>query len=93
MSKKYTQPSTSVVPGGMILDEMREAEEQAKELFNECGFQYKEKAKQNVSKLKVKGRFNTNHMLIDNPSESNSDFTKFDEWMNNLVDKNGTTEY
>ena len=23
------------------------------ELFNECGFQYKEKAKQNVSKLKV----------------------------------------
>ena len=41
MSKKYTQPSTSVVPGGMILDEMREAEEQAKELFNECGFNIK----------------------------------------------------
>ena len=30
MSKKYTQPSTSVVPGGMILDEMRDAEEQVK---------------------------------------------------------------
>ena len=29
-----------------------EENEQAKELFNECGFQYKEKAKQNVSKLK-----------------------------------------
>ena len=28
-----------------------EENEQAKELFNECGFQYKEKAKQNVSKL------------------------------------------
>ena len=30
-----------------------EENEQAKELFNECGFQYKKKAKQNVSKLKV----------------------------------------
>ena len=28
-----------------------EENEQAKELFNECGFQYKEKAKENVSKL------------------------------------------
>ena len=32
---------------------MNSKELQAKELFNECGFQYKEKAKQNVSKLKV----------------------------------------
>ena len=77
MSKKYTQPSTSVVPGGMILDEMREAEEQAKELFNECGFQYKEKAKQNVSKLKV----------------SEYDKESFDEWMSDLIKRNGTTEY
>ena len=77
MSKKYTQPSTSVVPGGMILDEMREAEEQAKELFNECGFQYKEKAKQNVSKLKV----------------SEYDKESFDKWMNDLIKRNGTTEY
>ena len=63
------------------------------ELWKECGFQYKEKAKQNVSKLK--GKFNTNHMLIDNPSESvsNSDFTEFDEWMNNLIKRNGITEY
>ena len=69
-----------------------EENEQAKELFNECGFQYKEKAKQNVSKLKVK--FNTNHMLIDNPSKSgNGDFTEFDEWMNDLIKRNGTTEY
>jgi len=46
------------------------------ELFNECGFQYKEKAKQNVSKLKV------------------SDYAKkeFDEWMNDLIKKNGVTE-
>ena len=62
-------------------------------LFHECGFQYKEKAKQNVSKLKVK--FNTNHMLIDNPSKSvsNSDFTEFDEWMSDLIKRNGTTKY
>ena len=45
------------------------------ELFNECGFQYKKKAKENVSKLKV------------------NDFTEFDEWMNNLIKKNGTTKY
>jgi len=47
------------------------------ELFNECGFQYKEKAKQNVSKLKV--------------SEYNKE--SFDEWMNALIKKNGTTKY
>ena len=47
------------------------------ELFNECGFQYKEKAKQNVSKLKV------------------LDYAKkeFDEWMNDLIKRNGTTKY
>ena len=63
------------------------------ELWKEGGFQYKKKAKQNVNKLKVK--FNTNHMLIDNPSKSvsNSDSTEFDEWMNNLIKRNGTTEY
>ena len=44
-------------------------------LFNECGFQYKEKAKENISKLKV------------------NDFTEFDEWMNDLIKRNGTTEY
>ena len=60
-------------------------------LFNECGFQYKEKAKENVSKLKVN---DNSFMLIDNPSESgNGDFTEFDEWMNDLIKKNGTTEY
>ena len=50
---------------------------QSKGLFNECGFQYKEKAKQNVSKLKV------------------SDYAKkeFDEWMNDLIKRNGITEY
>ena len=47
------------------------------ELWKECGFQYKEKAKQNVSKLKV--------------SEYNKE--SFDEWMNALIKKNGTTKY
>ena len=63
------------------------------ELWKECGFQYKKKAKQNVSKLKVK--FNTNHMLINNPSESvsNGDFTEFDKWLNELGKKNGYTNY
>ena len=45
------------------------------ELFHECGFQYKEKAKQNVSKLKI------------------NKFKEFDKWMNDLIKKNGTTEY
>ena len=47
------------------------------ELFNECGFQYKEKAKQDVSKL----------LVSDYPKE------EFDEWMNALIKKNGTTKY
>ena len=64
-------------PGAMVLDEMIEAEEQAEELFNECGFQYKEKAKQNVSKLKV----------------SEYDKESFDKWMNDLIKRNGTTKY
>ena len=34
-------------PGAMILDEMKEAEE----LFNECGFQRKEKAKKEMDKF------------------------------------------
>jgi len=37
-------------PGAMILDEMKEAEE----LFNECGFQRKEKAKQEMDKFLTK---------------------------------------
>jgi len=47
------------------------------ELFNECGFQYKEKAKQNVSKLKV----------------SEYDKESFDKWMSDLIKRNGTTKY
>ena len=46
------------------------------ELFNECGFQYKKKAKQNVSKLKV----------------SDYAKKEFDKWMNDLIKKNGVTE-
>jgi hypothetical protein len=30
-------------------------------------------------------------MLIDNSNEVINE--EFDEWMNNLIDKNGTTEY
>ena len=58
------------------------------ELFNKCGFQYKEKAKENVSKLKVN---DNSYMLIDNSNKVINE--EFDEWMNNLIDKNGTTEY
>ena len=34
-------------------------------------------------------------MLNDNSNKlvSNYDFTEFDEWMNDLVKRNGTTEY
>ena len=41
-------------PGAMVLDEMIEAEEQAKELFNECGFQYKKEAYKRVDELLTK---------------------------------------
>ena len=47
------------------------------ELFNECGFQYKKKAKQNCSNL----------LLSEYDKES------FDEWMGDLIKKNGTTKY
>ena len=47
------------------------------EMWKECGFQYKKKAKQNVSKLKV----------------SEYDKESFDKWMNDLIKRNGTTEY
>ena len=60
--------------------------------------QYKQEKELQVKiakEFKLPVKFNTNHMLIDNPSESvsNSDFTEFDEWMNNLIKRNGTTEY
>ena len=43
---------------------------------------------------KAKVKFNTNHMLIDNPSKSwNGDFTEFDEWFTKLGKKNGYTKY
>ena len=48
--KKYQQ-CPAEKPGAMVLDEMIEAEEQAEELFNECGFQYKEKSKQEMDKF------------------------------------------
>ena len=54
------------------------------ELFNECGFQYKEKAKENVSKLKVSD--NSSKLLTEYDKES------FDEWMNDLIKRNGTTK-
>ena len=60
-------------------------------LFNECGFQYKEKAKENVSKLKVN---DNSFMLIDNSNKSDSECdSELDEWMNDLIKRNGTTEY
>ena len=58
-------------------------QEQSKELFNECGFQYKEKAKQEVNKL-----LNNSTKLV-----SEYDEESFDKWMESLVAKNGTTNY
>ena len=49
-------------------------------LFNECGFQYKEKAKQNVS--------DNSHKLV-----TEYDKESFDRWMSDLIKRNGTTEY
>ena len=49
---------------------------------------------------KQKKKFNTNFMLVnkvpsDNSSKLVSDYDKkeFDEWMSNLIKRNGTTEY
>ena len=55
------------------------------QLFNENGFQYKKKAKENVSKLKVSD--NSSKLLTEYDKES------FDEWMSDLIKKNGTTKY
>jgi len=54
--------------------------QQAKQLFEECGFQYKAKAKQEMS--------NNSTKLV-----SEYDKVSFDKWMNELVKKNGTTKY
>ena len=57
--------------------------EQAKQLFEECGFQYKAKAKQEVNKL-----LNNSTKLV-----SKYDNKSFDKWMESLIAKNGTTNY
>ena len=64
--------------------DLMEENKQSKELFNEGGFQYKEKAK-----------FKTNHMLIDNSNKLVLDYDKkeFDELMDDLGKKNGYTLY
>ena len=49
-------------------------------LFNECGFQYKEKAKQNIS--------DNSHKLV-----TEYDKESFDRWMSDLIKRNGTTKY
>ena len=57
--------------------------DQAKQLFEECGFQYKAKAKQEVNKL-----LNNSTKLV-----SKYDNKSFDKWMESLIAKNGTTNY
>ena len=57
--------------------------QQAKQLFEECGFQYKAKAKQEVNKL-----LNNSTKLV-----SEYDKISFDKWMESLIAKNGTTNY
>ena len=54
--------------------------QQAKQLFEECGFQYKEKAKLEMS--------NNSTKLV-----SEYDKKSFDEWMKSLIVSNGTTKY
>jgi len=57
--------------------------DQAKQLFEECGFQYKAKAKLEVDKL-----LNNSTKLV-----SEYDKISFDKWMGSLIAKNGTTNY
>jgi len=56
--------------------------QQAKQLFEECGFQRKAKAKQEVAPI-IK-------QIFDKSTKSK---VSFDEWMKDLVDKNGVTKY
>jgi hypothetical protein len=58
--------------------------QQAKQLFEECGFQRKAKAKQEVAPI-IKQIF---RKLV-----TDYDKVSFDEWMKDLVDKNGVTKY
>ena len=57
-------------------------------------FGLEEILKENSTKNQTKVNDNS-FMLIDNSSKlvSNYDTKEFDEWMNNLIEKNGTTEY
>ena len=36
---------------------------------------------------------NDNSFMLNDNSNESSDFTEFDEWMNDLIKRNGTTEY
>jgi len=77
--KKYQQ-CPAEKPGGMILNEMKEAEE-AEELAEQ------EKALQ----AKIAKEF----QLFDNSTKLVSEYDKesFDKWMNELIASNGTTKY
>ena len=54
--------------------------QQAKQLFEECGFQYKAKAKQEMSN-------NSTKLVSEYDKES------FDKWMESLITRNGVTKY
>jgi hypothetical protein len=59
--------------------------------------QYKqEKALQEKIAKEYKLPVNDNSFMLNDNSnklEVNSNFTEFDKWLNNLVKRNGTTEY
>jgi hypothetical protein len=76
IAKKYGLPISPDKWDNYTKECMKKAYLKERELFNECGFQYKKKAKQNVSKLKV----------------SDYAKKEFDIWMSDLIKKNGVTE-
>jgi len=65
-----------------VYKQKKEELQQAKQLFEECGFQYKVKAKQEVAPI-IKQIFD----------KSTKNKVAFDKWHNKLIAKNGVTKY
>ena len=70
--------------------------QQAKQLFEECGFQYKAKAKQESKKYTQKPAEIPGGMILEMMKDVEDEIIskqEYDKWLNELIKKNGTTKY
>ena len=65
-----------------VYKQKQDESQQAKQLFEECGFPYKAKAKQDVAPI-IKQIF----------GKSTKSKVAFDKWYNELIAKNGVTQF